>query len=353
MKKAFTITELLVAMTVIVIILAGSGYVFHTSVQAERVSRATAEISRKLRGITDQLNADFKGLRKDGEILAMWIPEYDPDLQRYVRFDRIMFFASGNFTSYNSPVEGNTARISYMLAKDGSGRRIQNQPPAKRRLARTQHIFTADPVLLSTAPCPDLSSMPSSFTEIENNKYEYDTMTMTEWTTQPWAYKTDMITIVTDISRSGSIQSGGAKIDDSDPTSLQLLLCDGVGEFQIQGLYEDGVNPPRWVPEVNPDNDIAGDLSDTDFVVDPVTPTLLDPLADAAWTLYPYDGSPELYGGQWIPKFQAIYPNSDVTEANFNSIPGLGRAFKFTFTIYDSFEIYPDGKTFTHIIYLD
>jgi prepilin-type N-terminal cleavage/methylation domain-containing protein len=65
MKKAFTIVELLVAMAIIVVMLAGSGYVFSTAVQAERTARATAEIARKIRGITDQLNADFKGIRKE------------------------------------------------------------------------------------------------------------------------------------------------------------------------------------------------------------------------------------------------------------------------------------------------
>jgi len=37
----------------------------------------------------------------------------------------------------------------------------------------------------------------------------------------------------------------------------------------------------------------------------------------------------------------------------FNQVPGLGRALKFTFTLYDSRGLIPKGRTFTHIVYLD
>jgi len=42
-----------------------------------------------------------------------------------------------------------------------------------------------------------------------------------------------------------------------------------------------------------------------------------------------------------------------LNQANFNSIPGLGRALKFTFTLYDSKGIIKEGRTFTHVVYLD
>jgi len=47
------------------------------------------------------------------------------------------------------------------------------------------------------------------------------------------------------------------------------------------------------------------------------------------------------------------YSGQQVNEANFYSIPGLGRALKFTFTLYDSKGIIKKGRTFTHIVYLD
>ena len=127
MKKAFTIVELLVAMTIIIVLLAGSGYVFHTAVQAERSARATAEIARKLRGITDQLNADFRGIRYEGEMFFAWEPSevYDSTgaIERYARFDQMMFFTNGNFNSYrdNPAVKGNLARIHPKTHRTSNG----------------------------------------------------------------------------------------------------------------------------------------------------------------------------------------------------------------------------------------
>ncbi|GAG37847.1 unnamed protein product, partial [marine sediment metagenome] len=43
----------------------------------------------------------------------------------------------------------------------------------------------------------------------------------------------------------------------------------------------------------------------------------------------------------------------DLNEGDFGDIPGLGRALKFTFTLYDSKGILPKGRVFTHIVYLD
>ena len=71
MKKAFTITELLLAISLMVVLMATSGVVFKTAVTAHRTASATAEIARKLRGITDQLNADFQAPRKDGDTFLL------------------------------------------------------------------------------------------------------------------------------------------------------------------------------------------------------------------------------------------------------------------------------------------
>ena len=43
----------------------------------------------------------------------------------------------------------------------------------------------------------------------------------------------------------------------------------------------------------------------------------------------------------------------DLDEDHFALIPGLGRALKFTFTLYDSRGLIKKGRTFTHIVYLD
>ncbi|MHC4425239.1 MAG: PulJ/GspJ family protein, partial [Planctomycetota bacterium] len=152
-NKAFTLIELLVAVAILAIVLSFAGVIFRVSIDAHRTAIANAEIMQKLRAITDQINADFKGLRKDGEIFVIWManakPGADPcSPNDYERFDRIVFFADGDFHSYkaNPMVRGNIARVCYMLAKQG-GIGVQWQNRAERILARTQHILTVDPAL--------------------------------------------------------------------------------------------------------------------------------------------------------------------------------------------------------------
>ena len=61
-------------MALIVVLLAGSGVVFRMSVEVHRKATATAEISRKLLAIVQQLDQDFESLRHDGEIFMAWVP---------------------------------------------------------------------------------------------------------------------------------------------------------------------------------------------------------------------------------------------------------------------------------------
>jgi hypothetical protein len=112
-----------------------------------------------------------------------------------------------------------------------------------------------------------------------------------------------------------------------------MLLCEGVGEFKIQGWYE---AQQQWIPEVDPDGN--GNLADTHF--------FLNEPNNVPGVLYPAP-----YGTVHINTID--YQRELLNEANFNIIPGLGRALKFTFTLYDSRGIIKNGMTFTHIVYLD
>ena len=69
MKKAFTLTELLVAIAVMAIAMSGVSLIFKVSVDSQRTAKATSEIMRNLRAITDQLNTDFKELQSDGFLI--------------------------------------------------------------------------------------------------------------------------------------------------------------------------------------------------------------------------------------------------------------------------------------------
>jgi hypothetical protein len=206
MKKAFTITELIVAIGLLAAVLAASTMIFHYAIEAQRTAMATAEIMRNMRAITDQLNSDFAGLRKDGEIFVIW--DAEPNLYRA---DRITFFANGDFQSYGTPLVGNLARISYMLAKRGNVE-VSGQLPEKRILARTQHILTGD-----ADPTVPVSNQ--KWFEW-NNWLEYDKMTMEQWKNILWNKKADMLSVITDVIIGGSAIPAnfrGANINPSDP----------------------------------------------------------------------------------------------------------------------------------------
>jgi hypothetical protein len=249
-----------------------------------------------------------------------------------------MFFAEGDFQSYgiNPKVRGNTARICYMLARNESYR-PEGQDRAERVLARNQHILTSDENL---DDFPD----PGSFTNTDwlewNNSYEYDKTSLEEWKKIPWDDKKNILSVINDVKVADSdvIEDvRGAIVEPSDANSIHMLLCEGVGEFKIQG-WSDSLQ--QWLPEIDPDGD--GNLSDSHFFVDNPDPNVVPGV------LYPYPPN----GGVSINNID--YQRTDgIDKIHFNDIPGLGRALKFTFTLFDSKGIIKDGMTFTHIVYLD
>jgi len=352
-KNGFTLIELIVAMGILAMIMAFSSVIFRVSINSHRKALANAEIMQKVRAITDQLNADFKGLNKDGEIFMAWVAKpiapgggSDSNYDGYERFDRIVFFANGDFQSHrtNPTIRGNTARICYMLAKKPAS--IPGRPPIKvdgqkreeRILARNLHIITND------ASLPDFFD-PNNFTDSQwyawNNYYEYDKMSLEKWKQMPFDNKKNALSVITGIKFDVPTiveEFWGSNIDPADPNSIHMLLCEGVAEFQIQSWYD---AQQRWIPDVDPDRD--GSLSDTDFIM---SGGGLDPEA-VPGVLYPFPPS----GGVKIRNI--TYPRSQVNRSYFDKIPGLGRALKFTFTLYDSKGILKKGQTFTHIVYLD
>ncbi|MBN2131949.1 MAG: type II secretion system protein, partial [Sedimentisphaerales bacterium] len=157
MRKAFTLIEMVVALGILALVLSFAGIIFQVSIDSHRMALANAEIMQKLRVITEQLEADLGGLNKDGEIFIIWDAERKDgypganqnDPAAFERFDRIMFFATGDFQTYgdNPVVHGNLARICYTLANrpsrsaSGDPCRPEEQKPETRILARTLHIL--------------------------------------------------------------------------------------------------------------------------------------------------------------------------------------------------------------------
>ena len=343
-NSAFTLIELLVAMGIFVIVISFSGQIFKVSLDSHRIALANAEIMQKFRAITNQLESDFRGLDKDGEIVVAWQAKPESDnIDGYARFDRIMFFAEGDFQSYGTNlIRGNAARICYSMAKNGT-LQPEQLDKSKRILARTQHILTDDEKLPSIFD-------PNSFTYqqwyVWNNLSQYDKISMGEWKLIPEKNKADILSFILDINvkivnETGGIiyesktdkKKRGVSVDTSDPNSIHLLLCEGVGEFKIQGWNS---TSQTWMPEEDPDGN--GNLSDSHFFLN-------DPNnIPAVLYSWPFRG---------VNMNNVTYPTEQITRDNFNSIPGLGRALKFTFTLFDSKGIIKGGRTFTYIVNLD
>ena len=168
--------------------------------------------------------------------------------------------------------------------------------PAERILARTQHIMTLDPNL---GPAPDIRVLAAQDPDWRrwHNWYEYDKMSLSDWrnlATQQKQQKDDALSVITGLKVGQpdvSEDLRGAIVDPCDSRSIHMLLCEGVGEFAVQG-WEDSETIQRWVPD----------------------------------------------------------PNDKQPEIQILGLPGQGLALKFTFTLYDSRGIIKNGRTFTHIV---
>lgn len=229
MKKGFTLAELMVSIAVLALTMAAAGTIFKMSIQAYRTANATTEIMRNLRAITDQLNADFKGLRKNAPLAIRF--EIDPT--DGLRYDQIVFFANGDFQSVRQyeyepskfkTVAGNVARLYYGQASDPN------------ILARKQKILTADASLYPT--------------EL-NDPAEYEKVALAWFKVIP----------LTDPRLAA--WTGRPTISARDALNLHMLMTKDVGDFKIQ-IWR--ASQPRWFPSVNPDGD--PDTDDSDFPAD-------------------------------------------------------------------------------------
>jgi prepilin-type N-terminal cleavage/methylation domain-containing protein len=334
-RRAFTLIEMVVAVAIMAVVVVMAGTIFRVGIKAYRLAMAHAEIMRTYRTVVDQLNMDFRGLTKEGEIVAIWAAEADG--QR--RMDRIMFHATGDFCTYHNvpPVRGNTARISYMLS------RYDNQSV----LARTQHILVDQPGAFLDVN--DLFDSTQDLSDEElfewHNRHEYDNVTLKSWIDIPFEKKMNFISMIADVNGYGSTVNApnrGAHIDLSATShadrGIHMLVAQRVDYFAVQGWLP---NEQRWYPIADPDGD--GILEDSDFRLT-TNGTEIDP-KDTLGMIYPKES--------WRSAPSAPDDVQTYTADQFNDIKGLGRALKFTFKVYDSFGLIENGRTFTHMVFLD
>jgi prepilin-type N-terminal cleavage/methylation domain-containing protein len=146
MRKAFTLIELVVALGILAVVLAFAGAIFRVSVGAQRLAMANGEVMQKLRIITEQLDADFRGM----------LPTYGGELSVHsdkysgaeTHSDSVAFFANGDFQStrqYNGrTIVGNVASILYGPPDPNSYATVP--APQNRLLLRRQTIlYPLDP----------------------------------------------------------------------------------------------------------------------------------------------------------------------------------------------------------------
>ncbi len=323
MKKGFTLIELVVAVALLSMVLSFAGVIFNVSIESHRTARANAEITRKLRAITDQLNTDFAGIRTDAPLL-IWFEQADPN-----RYDQIMFFANGDFQSIQTyeansidpgpdpngdlVVSGNMARVYYGQAQDLS------------LLARRQHLLTADD---RVEEWPNVNMSNFNFKN-NNEELEHDRLSLAEWKT-------------VDANEYGRIVSvcfeTRPDIDMDDPYTYHKLMCEGVGSFAIQWAYWDEDDDRfYWFPSDDPDAD--GDDDDSHFDLMPMPNEF-----GVYFNLPDSIGEPDWY---------SIEEAENRADEDFSAFP---KALKFTFRLYDSRGIIEQdgekGREFTHIVYL-
>lgn len=396
-NNAFTIVELVVAMGLLVMLVGLSSMVFSSSVKAHRKAAATIEITRNLRVITEQLTADFRGLRKDAPMMFRFEPvgtDTDGsgtiDADEYVYYDMTHFFADGDFQAMDPVVSGNLSRIYYGHANSQDLFTDNTLTPdfdTYHVLSRKAHILTADSgifsvygqiPLISNAGVLDYSQFAATFGQTNNylpnyldeNILEFNTITLNQWIDalnylnagSPANANAFITYCMSDTAR--------PYINLEDYQTLHLLMSQGVTDFEVQWAYtvEDlttsattdtsilSTNPGyfagvRWWPDVDPLGDGIGSGmdADNDFVI----------MGNVPFGVYF-----EMPGQTSYPDWDRVKPNSTESpaqmanrrcraQAGYFRQDFYPKALKFTLRLKDSNDLFPDGKTFTHIVYLD
>jgi len=274
MRKAFTLIEMVVSLGILAVILSFAGVIFRVSIDSQRMAMANAEVMQKLRVITEQLDADFRG----GAIPTRLPYGYPVHISHSTQApaaagtpvqmdsDAILLFTAGDFRSTEqyggNTIAGNVACVYYGQPDPNSYK--QPPQPHEKVLLRRQTILAI-----------------------------------------------------------------GGPAQGSDP----------LGEFFTRSPQEWLVNPPidpnGWMrrPVIEPNNVKA---SLPMFVAQGVD----------SFTLHYLDASTQLRTGA-IPWVRPTGASSGVS-AGINP-----KAFKFTFTLYDSKGILKKGRTFTHIVVWD
>jgi prepilin-type N-terminal cleavage/methylation domain-containing protein len=295
-NKAFTLIELVVAIAILVMVISFAGVIFKVSINSHRTAAASAEIMQKLRAITDQLNADFRGLGKNGYLIihSEVLPgrrEYANSSPADYRADRLYYFTTGDFQTWLSwNIRSNITKV--YLGHDSDSLTDPAIPASKWSLARDVRLITP------------------GYVGLDHDDFSYA------------QFKAEVATTEADAA---VLLTSGIPIDTQDPCEVRGLMCQDVGEILIE--WTDGTKYP--------DNSLAWfgfSVPRTIGIPGVIAPRPeYDPVENVDTSVPPLD-----YVASWTPEIPAQY---------------WPKALKFTFTVYDSKRILEQGRLFTHIVY--
>ncbi|MHC4758204.1 MAG: PilW family protein [Planctomycetota bacterium] len=384
-QKGFTLIELVVAIAILGFIVSSMGIIFKISIETYRTALANAEIMQKFRAISTQLDNDFQNVQKDAPLI-IWF-QHDEN----GRYDKMMFFATGDFQStqrYFQPpasttdvplayqdedytsisgqnhksVRGNMARIYYGLANMKEGASIlmpwdvKDERLGERILTRRRHILTSDAGLIEW-PDKDLYDFKEPYVDplvpnlAINERFEHDRLSINQWKNiDIEKYKSENILDVSfgDSQQISPVYSKYSWVDLSKSATFHNIMCEGVVSFAVQCAYWDRYDLSRerlrWFPTVDLDGLKASPQTDSQFELQQTE----SGFSDRFGVLFNVGGDPGVEG--WIELEESKYGDGATDKFDAGFYP---KALKFTIKIYDSKGIIEDGRTFTKIIFLD
>jgi hypothetical protein len=138
---------MIVALGILAIMMVFASAIFRISINSQRLAVANGEIMQKLRVITEQLDADFRGFlpQYGGEVINRTIQREPADPN--ITLDSIAFFANGDFQSTKPygddphTIVGNVASILYSPPDSNSYGSKGLPAPKDRLLLRRQTIL--------------------------------------------------------------------------------------------------------------------------------------------------------------------------------------------------------------------
>ena len=244
MKKAFTITELLVAVGLLAAVLAASTMIFHYAIEAQRTAMATAEIMRTMRAITDQLNMDFASLRTSD---APMIMEFHGDPNDANKADSVVFFAAGDFQTSDGKVTSPVARIYY-----GQSGFVPNSCPNPYSHKLTNDI--KDPCDLRNNILARKQVLIAPSLTVLSPTGEYD---INDISKQVKDYNA--------VPAVGNAWISRPSVNSNDANYIPMYLAKGVDNFSI--MYSSGISGGKitWLPATNTNNRLYFGLSGTAY----------------------------------------------------------------------------------------